>query len=120
MLPDATILIDYMLNRMNRVLSDLRVYPENMKRNIDRTFGLTFSQRVLTALIDKGVAREDAYDKTVQPAAMQAWEEGRPFYDIVREKPLVREKLTDEELLACFDPSWHIKHVDTIMDRFGL
>ena len=117
--PDATILVDYMLHRMNRILSDLRVYPENMKRNMDRTFGLTFSQRVLTVLIDKGVSREEAYD-TVQPRAMQAWEEGRSFYDIVKEAPLVKEKLTGQELDACFDPSWHIKHVDTIFERLGL
>ncbi len=118
-IPDATILIDYLLNRMNRILSDLNVYPENMKRNMERTFGLTFSQRVLTALIDKGVSREEAYD-TVQPAAMKAWEESRPFYDIVKESPLVEERLTEEELLACFDPAWHLKHVDTIFDRLGL
>lgn len=118
--PDATILIDYMLNRMNRVLADLRVYPENMKRNMERTYGLIFSQRVLTALIDKGVAREEAYDKTVQPAAMQAWEEGRQFYDIIRAVSLVQEKLTQSELDACFDPTWHLKYVDTIMERFGL
>lgn len=118
-LPDATILIDYMLNRMNRILTDLFVYPENMKRNMDRTFGLTFSQRVLTRLIEKGVAREEAYD-TVQPCAMQAWEEGRSFYDIVREAPLVQERLSEAELLDCFDPSWHLKHVDTILDRLGI
>lgn len=118
-LPDATILIDYMLNRMNRILSDLNVYPENMKRNMDRTHGLTFSQRVLTALIDKGVAREEAYD-TVQPCAMQAWEEARSFYDIVKEAPLVKERLSVEELNACFDPALHLKHVDTIFERLGL
>jgi adenylosuccinate lyase len=118
-LPDATILIDYLLHRMNRILKDLNVYPENMRRNMERTYGLTFSQRVLTALIDKGVSREEAYD-TVQPCAMKAWAEGRPFLDIVREAPLVRDRLTEEELAACFDPSWHIKHVDTIFERFGL
>lgn len=119
MIPDATILIDYMLNRMNRILTDLNVYPENMKRNMERTYGLTFSQRVLTSLIDKGVSREEAYD-TVQPRAMQAWEEGRQFYDLVKEAPLVKEMLTEEELKACFDPTWHLKHVDTIFDRLGL
>jgi adenylosuccinate lyase len=118
-IPDATILTDYLLNRMNKILGDLHVYPENMKRNMDRTYGLTFSQRVLTTLIDKGVARETAYD-TVQPCAMQAWEEGRPFLDIVREVPLVQEKLTEAELLACFDPSFHLQHVDTILDRLGI
>jgi len=117
--PDATILMDYLLQRMNRILSDLHVYPENMKRNMERTHGLTFSQRVLTALIDKGVSREEAYD-TVQPCAMQAWEEQRPFYDIVREAPLVRKYLTDSELQSCFDPELHLKHVDTIFERLGL
>lgn len=118
-IPDATMLVDYLLNRMNRILKDLSVFPENMKRNMDRTYGLTFSQRVLTTLIDKGVARETAYD-TVQPCAMKAWEEGKPFLDIVRQAPLVQEKLTEEELLACFDPSFHLQHIDTIFNRLGI
>ncbi|MBX5436386.1 MAG: adenylosuccinate lyase [Alicyclobacillaceae bacterium] len=118
-IPDATILIDYMLHQMNRILRDLRVYPENMRRNMERTYGLTYSQRVLTALVDKGVSREEAYD-TVQPAAMRAWEEGRPFAETIREMPLVRDKLTEEELKACFDPAWHLKHVDTILERLGI
>ncbi|MCL6549370.1 MAG: adenylosuccinate lyase [Alicyclobacillus sp.] len=118
-LPDATILIDYMLYQMNRILRDLRVYPENMRRNMERTYGLTYSQRVLTALVDKGVSREEAYD-TVQPAAMRAWEEGRPFAETIREMPLVRDKLTEEELNQCFDPAWHLKHVDTILERLGI
>lgn len=118
-LPDATILIDYLLNRMNRILTDLNVYPENMLRNMDRTHGLTFSQRVLTALIDKGVSREAAYD-AVQPCAMQAWEEERSFREIVADAPLVREHLTEAELDACFDPSFHLQHVDTILARLGI
>lgn len=117
--PDATILIDYLLSRMNRILTDLHVYPENMRRNMDRTYGLPFSQRVLTTLIDKGVSREEAYD-TVQPCAMQAWEEGRSFKEIVGEAPLVKKVLTSEELDACFDPTFHLKHVDTIFERLGL
>jgi adenylosuccinate lyase len=118
-IPDSTILVDYLLNRMNRILRDLNVYPENMKRNMERTFGLTYSQRVLTALIDKGISREVAYD-TVQPCAMRAWEEERPFRDIIKEAPLVKENLSEQELDACFDPSWHLKHVDTIFERLGL
>jgi len=118
-LPDATILLDYMLSRMNRILADLRVYPENMKRNMERTYGLTFSQRVLTVLIDKGVSRETAYD-AVQPCAMRSWEQEVPFFDIIREDPLVQEHLTPAELDACFDPTWHLKHVDEILDRLGI
>lgn len=118
-LPDATILVDYMLHRMNRILSDLNVYPDNMRRNMERTHGLTFSQRVLTTLIDKGLVREEAYD-TVQRSAMQAWEEERSFHDILREVPLVRDTLTEEELAACFDPARHLTHVDTILARLGI
>lgn len=118
-LPDATILIDYMLNRMNRILTDLHVYPENMRRNMDRTHGLVFSQRVMTALVDKGLSREEAYD-TVQPLAMQAWEEARSFKDLVLASDRVRAHLTPEEIDALFDPSWHLKHVDTIFHRFGM
>ncbi|SIT05962.1 adenylosuccinate lyase [Alicyclobacillus vulcanalis] len=118
-LPDATILIDYMLNRMNRILSDLHVYPDNMRRNMDRTHGLVFSQRVMTALVDKGLSREEAYD-TVQPLAMQAWEEARSFKELVLASDRVRAHLTPEEVDALFDPSWHLKHVDTIFQRFGM
>lgn len=118
-LPDATILVDYLLNRMNRILTDLHVYPENMRRNMDRTHGLVFSQRVLTALIDKGLSREAAYD-TVQPLAMQAWEEGTSFKELVSSSETVRTYLSPTEIDDCFDPSWHIKHVDTIFERLGL
>jgi len=118
-LPDATILVDYVLHRMNRILQDLNVYPQHMQRNMERTYGLPFSQRVLSTLIEKGVAREEAYD-AVQPCAMKAWEEARSFLDIVAEHPLVRETLSRAELEACFDPTFHLKHVDTIFTRLGL
>lgn len=118
-LPDATILVDYLLNRMNRILKDLNVYPHNMQRNMERTYGLPFSQRVLSTLIEKGVAREEAYD-AVQPCAMTSWEEGRAFIDIVSEHPLIQETLSRDELEACFDPTFHLKHVDAIFQRLGL
>jgi adenylosuccinate lyase len=117
--PDATILIDYMLNRMNRILKDLHVFPENMLRNMGRTHGLIFSQRVLTSLIDKGLSREEAYD-TVQPRAMQAWEEERSFKELVKESEVVSNYLTNDEIEACFDPNWHISHVDEILARLGI
>lgn len=118
-LPDATILVDYLLNRMNRILKDLHVYPENMRRNMDRTHGLVFSQRVLTSLIDKGLSRELAYD-TVQPLAMQAWEQGTSFKELVLQSETVKSYLSNAEIDECFDPSWHTKHVDTIFERLGL
>ncbi|GIM45472.1 adenylosuccinate lyase [Collibacillus ludicampi] len=118
-IPDCTILINYMLRRMIRIVDNLTVFPENMKRNMERTFGLIFSQRVLLALIDKGLVREQAYD-TVQARAMQAWEEQRSFRELIENDPVVKEHLSKEELDDCFDPSWHIKHVDTIFERLGL
>lgn len=118
-LPDATMLIDYMLNRLGNIIKGLTVFPENMKRNMERTFGVPFSGRVLTKLIDKGFSREKAYD-TVQPNAMKAWEQQRSFREIVENDPVIREALSLEEIADAFDPSWHLKHVDTIFKRLEL
>ncbi|MFD1359974.1 adenylosuccinate lyase [Fictibacillus halophilus] len=118
-LPDATIALNYMLNRFGNIIKNLTVFPENMKRNMDRTYGLIYSQRVLLKLIDKGMAREEAYD-TVQPKAMQAWEEGVQFRTLVEAEPKITDKLTPEEISECFDYSYHLSHVDTIFDRLGL
>ncbi|MCL6458927.1 MAG: adenylosuccinate lyase [Gorillibacterium sp.] len=118
-LPDSTILLDYMLNRFGNIVKNLTVYPDNMKRNMERTFGLPFSGRVLTKLIDKGISREQAYD-TVQPRTMQSWEEQRSFRDIIEADPAITAHLNPQEIAECFDPSWHLKHVDTIFKRLGL
>lgn len=118
-LPDSTILIDYMLNRLGNIIKNLTVFPDNMLRNMRSTYDVPFSGRVLTKLIDKGFSREQAYD-TVQPKAMQAWEEQRSFRSIVESDPVIREQLSAEEIADCFDPSWHLKHVDTIFERLGL
>lgn len=82
-LPDATIAINYMLNRFGNIVKNLTVFPENMKRNMDKTLGLIYSQRVLLALIDKGMSREAAYD-TVQPKAMESWEKQVPFKELLK------------------------------------
>ncbi|WP_442603045.1 adenylosuccinate lyase [Paenibacillus sp. KN14-4R] len=118
-LPDATILLNYMLNRFGNIVKNLTVFPENMKRNMKATYDVPFSGRIMTKLIDKGFAREKAYD-TVQPRAMQAWEEQRSFRDIVMNTPEITDVLNAEEIEDCFNPSWHLKHVDTIFDRLGL
>ncbi|WP_126425085.1 adenylosuccinate lyase [Brevibacillus marinus] len=118
-LPDATQLINYMLRRLMNIIKNLTVFPENMKRNMDRTFGLIYSQRVLLKLIDKGLSREKAYD-TVQPRAMQAWEEQRSFREIIAQDETVKSLLSEEELADCFDYRYHLKHVDTIFRRLGL
>jgi len=118
-LPDATIAINYMLNRFTNVVKNLTVYPENMKRNIDKTFGVIFSQRVLLTLIEKGLAREDAYN-TVQPLAMQAWETETQFKQLLEQNKVVQERLTKEEIDSCFDYTYHFKNVDFIFERLGL
>jgi len=118
-LPDSTILLDYMLHRLGHIIKNLTVYPENMLRNMQRTYGLPFSGRVMTKLIDKGLSREQAYD-TVQPKAMQAWEEQRSFREIIEADETIRRYLKPEEIDDCFNPAWHLKHVDTIFRRLGL
>lgn len=118
-LPDATIALNYMLNRFGNIVKSLTVYPENMKRNMDHTLGLIYSQRVLLTLIDKGLVREEAYD-TVQPKAMEAWEKQVPFRSLLEQDDYITSLLTKEELDDCFDFHHHLKQVDMIFDRLGL
>lgn len=118
-LPDATIALNYMLNRFGNIVKNLTVYPENMKRNMDRTLGLIYSQRVLLTLIDKGLAREEAYD-TVQPKAMESWEKQVPFRTLLDNDDKIISLLSKEELDECFDYHHHLKQVDYIFDRLGL
>jgi len=118
-IPDATIAINYMLNRFTNVVKNLTIYEDNMKNNIDATYGVIFSQRVLLSLIDKGLAREAAYN-VVQPLAMKAWKEKVPFRSLVENDKTVREKLTMKEIDACFDYTYHLKNVDFIFERLGL
>ena len=118
-LPDSTILVDYMLTIFTDIVDRLLVYPEAMKANMEKTGGLIFSQRVLLALVDKGVVREDAY-KWVQRNAMARWLEGADFKTNVVNDPDIKRYLSPEEIEACFDASHHLRHIDTIMGRFGL
>ncbi|MBM7587559.1 adenylosuccinate lyase [Bacillus pakistanensis] len=118
-LPDATIALNYMLNRFSNIVKNLTVFPENMKRNMDASLGLIYSQRVLLALIDKGMTREEAYD-TVQPKAMEAWEKQVPFRPLIEAEEVISSKLSPAEIDDCFDYNHHLKHVDTIFDRCGL
>ncbi|MDP4171324.1 MAG: adenylosuccinate lyase [Bacillota bacterium] len=118
-LPDATIALNYMLNRFGNIVKNLTVFPENMKRNMDRTYGLIYSQRVLLALIDKGFSREEAYD-TVQPKTMEAWEKQVQFRSLLDADETITSQLSKEELDACFDYNYHLQHVDTIFTRLSL
>jgi adenylosuccinate lyase len=118
-LPDATILLDYMLHRFSGVIEKLMVYPENMKENMQKTHGLVFSQRLLLILVEKGLSREHAYD-TVQPLAMKAWEEKRAFRELVEADSTIQENLSSEEIEDAFDLSYHTRRVDEIFERAGL
>lgn len=118
-LPDTTILIDYMLNRFGRIVKNLTVFPENMKRNMDKTFGLIYSGRVLLKLIDTGMSREEAYD-LVQPYTAKAWDEQTQFRPLLESDATVMSRLSKEDLDDAFDYHWHLKHIDDIFKRVGL
>ena len=118
-LPDATIALNYMLNRFANIVKNLTVFPDNMKRNMDRTLGLIYSQRVLLTLINKGMVREEAYD-LVQPKAMEAWEKQVPFRTLIEADATITSQLSAEEITDCFDYKYHLQHVDTIFERLGL
>ncbi|MYL21499.1 adenylosuccinate lyase [Halobacillus litoralis] len=118
-LPDATIALNYMLNRFGNLVKNLTVFPERMQENMEKTYGLIFSQRVLLTLIDEGMVREEAYD-LVQPKAMEAWEQGIPFRELIEADEKITSTLSSEQLDACFDYKHHLKQVDRIFDRIGL
>ncbi|GLI91662.1 adenylosuccinate lyase [Methylocystis echinoides] len=117
--PDATVTLDFALARLTNVIDNLVVYPENMKKNLDKLGGLVHSQRVLLALTQKGVSREDAY-AMVQRNAMPVWRGEGEFRTLLGADPDVSAKLSPAELDELFDLSYHFKHVDTIFRRvFG-
>ncbi|MBI5597565.1 MAG: adenylosuccinate lyase [Elusimicrobia bacterium] len=118
-LPDATILVDFMLSRFTRVVSGLRVIPENMKANLERSNGLVYSQGVLLALIDAGLGRHDAYD-IVQRAAMTTWREKTPLRDSLWADPALRARLPAKALDACFDLAKYGRAAGAVMKRAGV
>lgn len=118
-LPDSTILVDYCLRKFTNIVDKLLVYPDAMKANIEKTGGLIFSQRLLLALVDKGVLRETAY-RWVQRNAMAKWLDGADFKTNVINDPEIQKYLTTAEIEACFEYSYYLRHVDTIMARFDL
>ena len=118
-LPDACILLDYMLDLFTEIVSGMRVYPERMRENIEMSYGLPFSQRVMLALVEKGMNRQQAY-KVVQRNAMLAWEERKPFLDFLLDDSDVNKRLSRDELASIFDYRQYIKHVDDSFRRLGL
>lgn len=118
-LPDSFALVDYMLKKFTNIVDKLLVYPETMKANMEKTGGLIFSQRILLALVGKGAVREDAY-RWVQRNAMAKWMEGADFKTNVTKDEDIRKYLTTEDIEAAFEYSYYLRHIDTIMARFGL
>ena len=118
--PDATVLLDYMLNRMIGLLENLQVFEDRMLHNIELTQGVIFAQRVMNKLIDeKSYAREKAYD-LIQPLAMIAWTQHRDFKTILKNEAQIKKILSDDEIESCFSLEFYLKHVDALYQRVGL
>ena len=118
-LPDSCLALDYMLSIFTSVMKGLKVYSENMRHNLELTQGLIFSQRVLLALIEKGLPREEAY-KMVQDNSMKAWQEKRSFLDLLKADKRIATHLTEDELESIFDYNYYLKYVDSVFERLGL
>jgi adenylosuccinate lyase len=118
-LPDACSLLDYTLALFTGIVKNLHIYPENMKKDLELTHGLVFSQRVMLALIDKGMSRQEAY-KISQRNAMKSWENGQDFLTLLKADADVKKALPEKELTAIFDYNFYLKHVDEIFARLGL
>lgn len=118
-IPDTTILLDYMLHRFGKILQNLDVFPETMKKNMTRTFGLIYSGRVLLKLVDAGMSREAAYD-LIQPKTAKAWDEQVQFRPLLEADERITSRLSKEDLDDAFDYHWHLRHVDDIFKRVGL
>ncbi|MDK6233851.1 adenylosuccinate lyase [Aerococcus sanguinicola] len=118
-LPDTTILVNYMIRRFGKIIEDLTVFPDNMLRNMQATHGLIYSQRLLLKLVDQGLSREAAYD-LVQPLTAQAWDEQRDFRDLVEANEEITDLLSPEEIDDAFDYHYHLQRVDEIFERLGI
>lgn len=118
-IPDSTSALHYMISQMINIFRDLRVHPDKMKSNLEKTLGLIFSQRVMLALVERGVSREEAYGLT-QRNAMRAWDEQREFKSLILEDPEIMGCLQKEEVNQLFDYAYHLKNIDYIFKRAGL
>jgi adenylosuccinate lyase len=118
-LPDSTILLDYLLHLTTSILEGLEIDVGRMAENLDLSHGLVYSQRVLLRLTDSGLPRQVAYE-IVQRNAMRAWRERRSFLELLTADPAVTDRVTPDELKACFDPAWYLRNVDAVFRRVGL
>ncbi len=118
-IPDSTILLDYMLQKFENIVRRLIVYPDNMKKNLEKSKNTIFSQRVLLELVNKGLSREKAYELT-QRNAMTAWKEGSEYRELLKKDKKVQKYLTEREIDACFDLKYYLRYVDKIFKRLKL
>jgi len=118
-LPDSSILVDYALQKFKEVLEELKINKDNMRKNMDRTHGLIFSQRVMLALVDKGLEREDAYEMA-QRNALKAWENKEDYKKLIKNDNKIKEYLNDQEIEDVFDYNYYLKEIDNIFTRLGL
>jgi len=118
-IPDSTILVDYMLEKFIQILDALSVYEENMKANLEMTGGLVFSEGILLKLVKKGVSREEAY-RLVQKNAMRAWEGNRDFQELVRKDSEIAKYLNEEEIKSIFNLAHHLRWGNKILERLGI
>jgi adenylosuccinate lyase len=115
-MPDSTILIDFMLAKVTDLIKHLVVYPANMKRNLDLTGGLVYSQRLLLTLIEKGAQRKESYE-AVQRSAMASWKGVGGLQKLVEQDPFISQHLKKSEIAACFNPKYYLRHLDKIYRR---
>jgi len=118
-LPDSCLLLDYILSMFTSIMRGLQVYPKKMKQNIELTKGLIFSQRVMLALIDKGLSRQKAYE-LIQRNAMKAWKGNKKFLTLLKADPEVTAILPQGELEPLFDEQYYLRYIDDIFKRLGL
>ena len=118
-LPDSCLALDYMLDLFTGVIEGLRVYPERMKRNMELTRGMLFSQRTLLALVERGQSREEAYE-LVQGISARTWDEGGDFRELVATDPTIESRLSKSEIEGLFDYAHYTRYVDEVFDRIGL
>jgi adenylosuccinate lyase len=118
-LPGASILTDFMLSQMTAIVEGMTVNERRMKQNLEMTGGLVFSEKVLTALVDAGLTRQEAY-RIVQEAAMRSWDTGEPFRDVLRRDPRLTERLSEWDLSDAFSLGPFLQHIDTAFTRAGL
>ena len=114
--PDANICVHFMLTRLRGLMDGLIVYPETMRKNMEKTGGLFYAQRVMLGLVESGMSREDSY-AMVQRNALRGWEEGRPLLSLLKDDADVTARLSDEQLDSLADPGWYIRRADVILDR---